>query len=438
MIDELAIRNLGVIAEARLPLGPGFTAVTGETGAGNTMVVSALGLVLGERADSGTVRTGAEQADVDARITLGASAAETNVRERVAELGGFLEDGELYLGRTVSSEGRSKASIGGRSAPVGALAELAEQLVVVHGQSEQLRLRSASAQRNALDRFAGIEAERIREAYRAAFLRWKGLETDLRELSYNREANARELAELSGALEEIEAANPQPGELEALTERAERLGNTEELRLAAANAHESLSSETDAADALVALDSARRALERVRDPELEPLASQLAELSYSVRDVAGQLASYLASLDNDGPAELDAVNERRAILNALARKFGGAESSLEGVLAFSADAAERLLRLDSSEERLEQLRVERQAAADEVRSLALELSRARLAAANRLEAAVTKELHALALPDARLAVTIDSIDLGRAGEVLPDGLTESGADTVTLLLAPHP
>ena len=164
MIEELRIRDLGVIADATLPLGAGFTAITGETGAGKTMVVSALGLLMGERSDAGAVRTGASQARVGGIVRT----SDPAVVDLVEELGGEVEDGELVLSRTVSAEGRSRASVGGSGAPVGSLGRLAERLFAVHGQSEQLRLKSAAAQRDTLDRFGGDKVASVLDEYRAA------------------------------------------------------------------------------------------------------------------------------------------------------------------------------------------------------------------------------------------------------------------------------
>jgi DNA repair protein RecN (Recombination protein N) len=169
LIDEISIRDLGVIAQAVLPLGAGFTAVTGETGAGKTMVVQALGLVLGERSDAGTVRLGSPQASVEGRWLVPENG---DIAERVREAGGDLDPAgaglaELILSRTVSSEGRSRASVGGRGAPASLLGELGERLVVVHGQSDQLRLKSPTAQRLALDRFAGEAVASVLTPYLA-------------------------------------------------------------------------------------------------------------------------------------------------------------------------------------------------------------------------------------------------------------------------------
>lgn len=439
MIEELEIRNLGVIAQARLPLGPGFTAVTGETGAGKTMVVTALGLILGERAEATRVRSGADNAEVDARLRLaeGTPWAES-VATRVDEAGGRVEDGELLISRTVSAEGRSKASLGGRAAPVGVLAEIAEQLVVVHGQSEQLRLRSSTAQRDALDRFAGSELIALREKFRESYRSCIESGAELQRLSESHDARVREAAILREDLADIEEIAPQPGELEAIAVRIERLSNLEQLRLSATEAHEALSSETlDGTDALGLIETSRRILERSDDPELVTLAQQLAEVGFTVRDVAGSIAGYVAGLESDGPHALSVLNERRAALTGLLRKH--ARDSLDDVISWAEGAHTRLLELDSDDDKIEALTLEVAQSAARVRLLGKELSVARRSAAKDLAAAVTNELQALALPDATLVVDVVSVDLDEGSDTqLPSALSESGADSVSLLLAPHP
>lgn len=421
----MRLRDLGVIADATLPLGRGFTAITGETGAGKTMVVAGLGLLLGQRADSGAVRAGAAQAAVDGTWVV----PETGpVAERVAEAGGELEplgDGraELLLGRTLSAEGRSRATVGGRTAPAGVLADLADHLVVVHGQSDQLRLRSASAQRDALDRFAGAPAGAALAAYGAAYERARGIEEELAELVLTRDERAREADDLRAALAEIEAADPQPGEDTELAVRAERLGNLEQLRLAAATAHEALSNEDDAPDVLTLLAEARRALERGGDPALTGFAADAEELGYRVAELAASVAGYLADLDEAGPADLAAVEDRRAVLAGLARAHG----SLAAALDLARDGGLRLIELDDDGSRIERLEAERDAADGALDEAAAALTAARTEAAERLAAAVTEELRALALPDARVEVA-----------VTPAAATASGRDDVAILLAPHP
>jgi DNA repair protein RecN (Recombination protein N) len=430
VIEEISIRDLGVIADASLPLGPGFTALTGETGAGKTMVVSALGLLLGDRADTGAVRQGSAQAWVEGRWRI-SDAGE--VVDRVRDAGGDLDPiadsgtAELVLSRSVSSEGRSRAVVGGRSAPVSVLTELGEHLVVVHGQSDQVRLRSAVAQREALDRFAGAELAVVLENYQHAFHRWRENQAELDELVAEQARRAREAEDLRVAMAEIEAAAPQPGEDAELAERAERLNNLEDLRLAAASARESMSAEeTDGADVVGLIDSARRNLDRVsaHDAGLVPISEALSNASYLVSDVAAQLSTYLAGLDADGARELEIVQERRAELGALARKYG---PGLDDVIERLETGSARLLELDGDSERIEQLTLDVEADSGLVAELAASLTSLRRAAAVALGEEVSAELTALAMADARVV-----IDVSEREEY---GL--AGRDQVTIMLQPH-
>ena len=427
MIEQMTLRDLGVIAQATLPMGPGFTAITGETGAGKTMVVTGLGLLLGQRADSGAVRSGASQASVEGVWIV---PEDGDVAERVREAGGDVEpigggSAELYLGRTISSEGRGRATVGGRTAPAGVLADLADQLVVVHGQSDQLRLRSAAAQRDALDRFAGAPVASAHETYARALERHRAVSDELNELTAHRDERAREADELRAALAEIEAVDPQPGEDRELAQRAERLANAEELRVATATAHEALSSEDDQPDVIGLIAEARRALDRAShtDERLESLGEQLGELGYRAADLAGELSGYLADLDDTGPHELAAVEERRAAITALARVHG----SLDAAIELLRDGGSRLLELDDDGDRVERLAAAQSAAAAELDEAAAALTAARVEAAERLASAVTDELRHLALPDARVVVAVE-----------PGAETSAGRDDVTILLAPHP
>ncbi|UNK72040.1 DNA repair protein RecN [Microbacterium sp. H1-D42] len=424
MIDEMRIRGLGVIDDAVLPLGPGFTAVTGETGAGKTMVVTGLGLLLGARADTSAIRAGAAQASVAGVWMVPKTGA---VADIVTDAGGELEPAgdaaELYVSRTLSAEGRSRASVGGRPAPAAVLAALAEELVVVHGQSEQLRLRSAVAQRDALDRFGG---QRIGDAvtrYSECFRAWRELDAEITELTENRDRRAAEAAQLREQLAEIEQLEPDAGEDVALNERAERLANAEELRLAASVARSALSSEDDEPDVSGLLAEARRSLERGADPQLAGIAETLTDLGYRAADLALQLSGYLADLDESGPHELAAVEERRAAIGGLIRQHG----SLDAALEIWRTGSLRLAELDDDGDRIERLTAEAERARGELDSAADELTATRTEAAGRLSEAVTEELHALAMPDARFEVRVS-----------PGAESSHGRDDVALLLAPHP
>ncbi|MEO9014676.1 MAG: DNA repair protein RecN [Terrimesophilobacter sp.] len=431
MIEEISIRNLGVIAEATLPLGPGFTAVTGETGAGKTMVVTALGLLLGNRADSSVLRTGGGAAVVEGQWQVEADGI---VATRVQDAGGELDPitgghtAALILGRTISPDGRSRAIVGGRSAPVGVLAELGEHLVVVHGQSDQVRLRTAGAQRDALDRFAGPELSAVLHEYRAALQRWTTAASELDALISASDRRVREAEELRAAMADIEAAAPHRGEDTELAEQAERLGNLEDLRIAAATARESLSAEAidGALDVLGLLDGARRQLDRAaeHDPALADIAGALAETLILASDIAGRLSSYLSDLDVDGGRDLEAVQERRAELSALVRKYG---PTLNDTIDHLETGSDRLLDLDNDSDRIEQLRAESQEHGAQVERLSRELTELRTRYGASLADQVSAELSALAMPDAVLSVEISEAD----------DYTQFGKDQVTILLQPH-
>lgn len=432
MIEEISIRGLGVIGDASLPLGPGFTALTGETGAGKTMVVSALGLLLGERGDSSAIRAGSSQAVVEGHWLVDASGP---VADRVRDAGGDLDviDGSdragLLLSRSVSTEGRSRATVGGRAAPVGVLNEIGQQLVVVHGQSDQVRLRSATAQREALDRFAGAALAAVLGDYQDVYRRWQSAQGELDILVAERDRRSREAEELRLAIAEIEAADPKRGEDVELTEQADRLTNLEDLRLAAAQALELVSSQgvDETQDALALLETARRSLDRVagHDAALEPIAESIAGASFIVSEISSQLASYLGGLDADGGRELESVQERRSELAALVRKFG---PTLDDTIDYLDTGSGRLVELDSDGDRIVALQDEVDADRAAIVRLGARLSELRREYADRLSREVTTELAALAMANAELSIAVED---------RPD-YSQTGKDQVSFLLKPHP
>jgi len=426
VIEEISIRDLGVIGRATLPLGPGFTAVTGETGAGKTMVVTALGLLLGQRAESGIVRSGSAQAVVDGRWLV---AADGPVVDRVTEAGGDVDDGELLLSRVVSAEGRSRAIVGGRAAPIGVLGDLADHLVVVHGQSEQIRLKSASAQRAAVDAHGGAPLAEAATSYRVAYEAWLAARAELDEITRDRDARRAEADDLRAAIAEIEGVAPVAGELDELDASAERLSNAEDLRLAAGLAHEILSTEAvdGTRDVLGLVEEARRQIDRVapHDPALAPIADLLAEMSVQVSETSSRLSSYLGGLDGDAAGDLEAVQTRRADLAALVRRHG---PTLDDAIRLLDDGSRRLLELDGDDDRLAQLDDEVREFRAEAEARAERLTELRRASGADLSERVSAELGALAMTGAEIVV-----------EVSPrDDLGSSGADVVSLLLRPHP
>ncbi|WP_208545494.1 DNA repair protein RecN [Streptomyces sp. Tu 2975] len=441
VLEEMRIRSLGVIDDAVVELSPGFTAVTGETGAGKTMVVTSLGLLLGGRADPALVRIGAKSAVVEGRIRVSADAP---AALRAEDAGAELDDGTLLVSRTVSAEGRSRAHLGGRSVPVGMLAELADELVAVHGQTDQQGLLRPARQREALDRYAGDAVAVPHAKYAAAYRRLRAVSTELEELTTRARERAQEADLLRFGLNEVAAVEPRAGEDVELAAEAERLGHAEALASAASVAHAGLAGnpeDPEVVDATTLVAGAGRALEAVRshDPALAALADRIGEISILLGDVAGELAGYADNLDAD-PLRLAAVEERRAALTQLTRKYG---QDISAVLAWAEEGAVRLTELDSDDDRIGELTAERDALRAELSGLAQALTDARTEAAARFAEAVTEELASLAMPHARVSFAVrqtESADEAAGVEVGGRCVVygPSGVDEVELLLAPHP
>jgi DNA repair protein RecN (Recombination protein N) len=445
MLEEVRITGLGVIDDALLELSPGFTALTGETGAGKTMVVTGLGLLFGGRADPARVRPGEQRASVEGRLRTD---PDGKVARQVEEAGGELdEDGTLVLTRSVSSEGRSRAAAGGRSVPVSLLTYLADDLVAVHGQSDQQQLLKPGRQREALDKYAGAGLAQVLADYQRTFSRHRKVHEELATLTSQARSRAAEAEALRAGLTEIEKVNPVAGESAALLAEEERLSNADALHAAATTAHEALTGDPtagmDGADALTLLGHARQALDAVRrhDAELDGVAGRLSEAAYLVSDVAGELASYIQSVDAD-PARLAVVQERRAALSRLIRAYGpggiashiarseddGESDDIAAVLDWSGRAAVRVAELDTDDDKIAELTAAETGLAGQVSELAARLSELRRAAGERFAGDVTTELTALAMPHARISVVITTLD-----EPGPHG-----ADDVEIRLAAHP
>jgi DNA repair protein RecN (Recombination protein N) len=444
VLEELRITGLGVIEDTTLPLTRGMNVITGETGAGKTMVVTGLGLLFGGRADAARVRADPGRAMVEGRLRLAGTSA-AGVLERVIDAGAEPdEDGSLLLSRTVTAEGRSRAHVGGRSVPVSMLSDVGEQAVAVHGQSDQLRLLRPGEQRASLDRFAGSAHEKLLAQVRERFTQWRAVEDDLADRRRNARERSREADLLRLGLDEITRVDPQPGEDDALREEAQRLEHAEGLRTAAQLAHQAVAGNPDgddAPDVSSLLNLARRTLEAQStvDKKLGELAARVEEAATLVADVSVELGGYLDSLDAD-PARLQELYERRSALRALTRKYA---EDIDGVIAWADHARERLGELDSSDELLDELDRERQRLAGEVAELAAAVSVARLEAAARFADAVTVELAGLAMPHARIQVAVTPRPVGRGEPSLTVNGTEcaigpDGADDVELRLLAHP
>jgi DNA repair protein RecN (Recombination protein N) len=435
MLEEVRINALGVIEDAVLELSPGFTVVTGETGAGKTMVVTGLGLMFGGRADPARVRPGSDRATVEGRLRIDPAG---RVAGQVTEAGGELDDdgATLIVSRSVSAEGRSRAYAGGHSVPVSLLTYLADDLVAVHGQADQQQLLRPGRQRESLDRFAGPGLA----DYHRAYQRHREIRAELEELTGQARERAQEAEDLRRGLAEIERLEPVAGEDVELRAEEERLANADGLHTAASAAHDALlgdpsSGSYDLPDASSLLASATQALEAVaaHDAELGGLAGRLSEAAYLISDIGAELASYVESVEAD-PARLAAVQQRRADLTRLVRSYaaGGAADGEGGdvasVLDWARQAAARLGELDSDDDRITGLAAEAEQLGEAVAGLAGQLSTLRKDAAARFAADVTAELAALAMPHASLTVAVTP----------QEDFGPHGADEVEIRLAAHP
>jgi len=449
VLQEIRIRDLGVIADAVLELSPGLNVLTGETGAGKTMVVSGLDLLLGARADASLVRDGASAATIEGLVDV---AADHPAARRAAEAGADVDDG-LVLARSISAEGRSRAHVGGRAAPVGLLADLGELLVAVHGQADQWRLRRPEQHRVLLDRFAGDQVAVPLQHYTQRYSELQAVRADLAEASTNERERERELAVLRAGVEEVESAAPLAQEDVQLREEDERLAHADELRVAAGVAHALLTGAVDVgagagtdgdadlggtreqASLLGLLGTARAALGPMaaHDPVLSALAARMQELGYLASDLGADLAAYLADVEAD-PARLAWVQDRRAVLARLQRRYG---DTVEEVLEWARGAAVRIDRLEHADERALVLRNRLDPLAAELSDAADRLSSARRAAAAVLETALTKELRHLAMGAATIGVTVSPsskpADAGAGRTFGPHG-----ADDVEILLSARP
>ncbi|MEY4417683.1 MAG: hypothetical protein RIQ88_121 [Actinomycetota bacterium] len=421
MIEEIRITDLGVISEAELSFAKGLTVLSGETGAGKTMVLTALGLLLGERSDSSSVRSGATQTNISGTFKLN---QEHPSLAAAIEAGALVDDGELILARQVHSDGKSKAIAGGRAIPVGLLAELGQNLVVVHGQSDQIRLKSASAQRQALDQFAGREHLSLLAEYSIAYSNWQEAKTRLADALAGTEALAKEKQELIESLEILGSLDPKANEDQELAELAQRLTHSESLRNLVGQAHDALVSDGfDSVDALGQLGVARKALENAAnyDSSLIAKADALNLLGQQLNDLAAELSSYLVDAAEGSNLSLDEIQERRSELTAAMRRFG---PSLDEVIQFRAKAEQRLAFLSGESQSIEVLDQSVIETEKVARNLAEKLSKSRVAAAQELATRVTEELISLAMADSKLHVQVETLDQ----------LNSFGSDSISFLL----
>ena len=431
MLAEIAISNLGVIRHASAELSPGLTVLTGETGAGKTMVVTGLRLLTGGRADASRVRTGADGAVVEG--AFGTEGLPEEVREAVGAIAAGAgaeadENGEYLVSRSVKASGRSSAHLGGRKVPAATLSELAGHLLTIHGQNDQLRLMAPEQQLAALDRFDPAIQAKL-DAYREAYTAWRAAAKDLKERTEKRLELAQEVDRLQFAIDEIDAVAPQAGEDEELVATINRLQDVDALREAAetalmaidgADAVGGVGGEEEPASDLIG--RAQAVLEGASDQELRDLGARLGEVAGVLSDVSAELGSYTGSLPSD-PEELERLLQRQQEIKGLTRKYA---PDAAGVVAWRDKAGARLAKIDTSEGAVEKLKAKVAELEQAMTRHAAALTKARTKAAGKLGEAVTEELHGLAMPKAQLTVNVAKAQYGR-----------DGADAVEILLAPN-
>lgn len=432
MIETISIENLGVIAQAELPLGPGLTALTGETGAGKTMVLTSLKLLLGSKADPAIVRAGTQRCVVEGAFALEEDAKCIQIAQ---EAGCEIEDDLLLASRVVPATGRSRAHLGGRAVPASVLGQVGSRLVSIHGQADQLRLRTAAAQRRALDAVGGSEHEQLCRQYSSCYRAWNQARQDLETWREQALAREGEIAGLRHALEQLEALDPKPGEDQALAEEASRLENLDLLRSGAAQAANAISGDElndDVANVIALVSVARRSLENAADHDsrLASLMPRLNEVAALTSDLAMELTDYLADLDAD-PDRLAWVHERREQLRRGCLEIGGLGqvfANVDELLAFGQHCAARLAQLDGPLDREVELAAEVERTGKELKTVAKRLSQARTKLAKLLSQQVSAELEGLMMRGAKLQVRLNPLE-----QPGPTGMEE-----VELLLRAHP
>jgi len=428
MLLELRIENLLLIERAELRLGPGLNAITGETGAGKTILAHSFDLLMGGKARPQIVCPGATEAYVEGVFELPEGLLSdpelAPIAERLPE-----GSGELTIGRRVSASGRTSAFLGGRSASAPDLQALGSRLLAFYGQHEHRKLTLSGAQLETLDGFAGAQHLQRRDKYRAAHAEVVRIERELAEIREREGARERDLDILRYELEEIEAAKPEPAEEERLATERDRLRHAEALRFAAAAAHSAVSGDAEdaggGASAAIGAAEAALAAQSDVDPKLDELGERTRGARVELQEIAAELRAYADGIEAE-PGRLEQVEERLEALDRLKRKHGG---SIESVLAHAESCRAEIETIEGAGERTEELEAELAAAARARTDLAAQLSEVRAKSARRLEKRVADELDQLAMSGAKLEVAL---------EPHPDGFGGLGQERVTFRVATNP
>jgi len=426
-LEEISIRNLGIIEQSELELGRGLNVLTGETGAGKTMILTALNLVLGGKSDSSLVRHGAERLVATAQFSVTEES-----RGQLDEIGAEVEGTSLIVTRTVNSDGKSKASCGGVSVPAGTLSEVTERLVEIHGQSANVQIVKPARQRELLDRFGGSSIAEALATYQQQFAQYLELKDRIKAMKASankRDGEIAELEEFLAAWSKLKAVRNEPSSVE---DEIQRLSSVEDLRIASSGALSALDSEESGA--LTLLHSARRFLDAAKgkDSRLEEIAERVAESLFILDDASTDLASYATALEAD-PERLDFLQNRKAELNLFLKRWGGPGAPDDELVALAAKAKtgkESIADLQGGDERIAELENELAKIKKSLLAAAQSLTDARTTAASKLSTSVTTEIQSLAMPHTQFFVEIASPDY--AASLKESDFTQLGCDEVTM------
>ena len=428
-LSEITIKNLGVIESATLEFEPGLTVLTGETGAGKTMVLTALNLILGGKSDAALVRTGQERL-----VASGRFAVTKEIANSASEKGAELDGDELILTRNVNSDGKSKAIAGGISIPAGTLAELAVELIEIHGQAANLQITKSSKQRDLLDRYSGVGLGKVLASYQVELANYQTLKTRISTLKNAASKRDAEIAELTEFTNSFTKLKPKSSELAQIDVEISKLSSVEEFRVAIATAIGVV--EDEESGTLTSLGIARKALEVVRgkDPEIENVFSNLSDAFFLLGDANSTLNSYLASLEAD-PDRLSTLQERKAALNSWLKKYATASDDLDTLILKGESSKSAMADLTGGDALIAELEMELVGVKKSLLANAKKLSVARSESALNMAAAVSEEIHALSMPHTNLIVQVTHPDY--AGALKESDFTTTGCDEVTFLLQAH-
>lgn len=430
-LEEITIRSIGVIEHSTLEISPGLTVLTGETGAGKTMILTALNLILGGKSDSSLVRTGSERLIASGRFSVPLELAES-----FEEAGLQVEDGELILTRTVNADGKSKATSNSISVPASALISASENLVEVHAQAANLNMTKAVKQRELLDRFAGAKLRTSLKQYQEHLRAYHDLKSRIAAMKKSidsRDAQLQELREFVQTMTKLKAVR---NEVADISMEIARLSNVEELRISTQMASSAI--EDEDSGSLTTLGVARKSLDssRNKDPEVEEIYQRISEAFFLVDDAKSVLSSYLSNLEAD-PSRLDYLNSRKAEINALIKKYGSSQSvdeELNALIDRYEGSKNAIADLEGGDERLKELEIELTSFKKSLVKAAKDLTEIRNESAASLATQVTAEIQQLSMPHTSFHVVIESADYTFLKE---SDFTSLGCDEVSMLIQAH-